>query len=118
MGQGGRVRGKRREMNRVAAKRHREKNKDRLKSVSRGRTRLRRRHVERLTCYTLAFKLEKRKTWLDTALVEYEKSNKRLSETLDRLKRENGMVSPVGFRDGICSAADKPATPAVEEYSD
>lgn len=30
------VRGKRREMNRVAAKRHREKNKNRLKSVSRG----------------------------------------------------------------------------------
>jgi hypothetical protein len=28
------VKGKRREMNRVAAKRHREKNKDRLKSVS------------------------------------------------------------------------------------
>ena len=29
------VKGKRREMNRVAAKRHREKNKDRLRSVSR-----------------------------------------------------------------------------------
>jgi hypothetical protein len=41
-GQEGRVRGKRREMNRVAAKRHREKNKDRLKSVSPGRMRVRR----------------------------------------------------------------------------
>lgn len=34
------VKGKRREMNRVAAKRHREKNKDRLKSVSRSIARL------------------------------------------------------------------------------
>jgi len=105
-------------MNRVAAKRHREKNKDRLKSVSRGRTRLRRRLAGRLTCRALALKLEKRKTWLDIALVEYEKSNKRLSETLDRLKRENGMVSPVGFRGGVRLAADEAATHAVEEYSD
>jgi hypothetical protein len=37
--------------------------------------------------------LEKRKVWLDHAVAEYEKSNKRLSETLDRLKRENMMVS-------------------------
>lgn len=38
--------------------------------------------------------LEKRKVWLDHAVAEYEKSNKRLRETLQRLKRENMMVSP------------------------
>lgn len=37
--------------------------------------------------------LEKRKVWLDHAVAEYEKSNKRLIETLKSLKKENMMVS-------------------------
>lgn len=41
--------------------------------------------------------METRKAWLDHAVDEYEKSNKRLSETLDRLNRENIMVSPGSF---------------------
>jgi IS1 family transposase len=36
--------------------------------------------------------LEDRRTWLNKAVGEYEKSNKKLRDTLDRLQRENVMV--------------------------
>jgi hypothetical protein len=99
------VKGKRREMNRVAAKRHREKNKDRLKSVSlhiiqdAAQEMMRLYNRQRAVAdpliieFEIDAQLEKRKVWLDHAVAEYEKSNKRLTETLDRLKRENMMVS-------------------------
>ncbi|KAJ9123199.1 hypothetical protein QFC22_001392 [Naganishia vaughanmartiniae] len=54
--------------NRVAARRHREMTKERLKN------------------------LEKLRTWLDEALTEYEKSNQRLHETFCKLQEENNKV--------------------------
>ncbi|KAJ9107556.1 hypothetical protein QFC21_001015 [Naganishia friedmannii] len=51
--------------NRVAARRHREMTKERLKN------------------------LEKLRAWLDDALTEYEKSNQRLHETFSKLQEEN-----------------------------
>lgn len=56
---------KRKEMNRVAAKRHRIKNKERLKG------------------------LEIRRDWLDRALSEHERCNAKLKETIKKLQKEN-----------------------------
>jgi hypothetical protein len=73
--------------NRVAARRHREMTKERLKNVSQHR-----RHVVDCADRFMFFQLEKLRTWLDEALTEYEKSNQRLHETFSKLQEENNKV--------------------------
>lgn len=73
--------------NRVAARRHREMTKERLKNVSELRL-LAIDSPDRLSL----FQLEKLRTWLDEALTEYEKSNQRLHETFTKLQEENNKV--------------------------
>lgn len=81
------ARGQDKVSNRVAARRHREMTKERLKNVGRHGTLLLSLDAD------VAFpKLEKLRSWLDEALAEYEKSNRMLQNNYQQLQKENYTV--------------------------